>query len=611
MTPKVQDQGHRAADKELAKLMKRLQRSYRQASLNLQEKINAYMERFEKEDAAMRALYDSGKLSHEDYMSWRCKKIAGTKQWKRMREQLVTDLVNADKIAAKMIRDALPEIYAENHNYGTYEIERDLQMSTSYTLYNRDAVKRLLREDPDLLPQPSVNVRKDERWNRQHIQSAVLQGILTGESMQKIAGRMQDVAEMDARAAMRNARTAVTGAENAGKLDSMRRAISLGVQLQKLWLATRDSRTRDSHVIMDGEQVDVEEKFSNGCMYPGDPDGAPAEVYNCRCAMRSKVAGADPYSPNLSRNQRLGGMSYEQWKEAHRVFGENPGISRENIGSYSIFKDSLLSNKIVSNPVKKLEKELTSDEIFEKLEGIDKTKGSCMSLSLAYAGNKCGFDVTDFRGGKSQKAFERFSSLESACKAANARIETYEATEELERVKNVLKLLNQDKEYILATGRHATIVRKTEEHGLQYLEMQLPKNGWKSFKTKRSNLDQTLMTRWGCRKHFQGGKVYLIELDSFEPTEEFRDIISYINTAPDKQEKRLIFDMSTRYYKNKKTDKIWWIRDPDICGVWEFTFDKKVIFNMFQDYPEKLTKEQKEIFDKENPFWAENLEGKK
>ncbi len=69
--------------------------------------------------------------------------------------------------------------------------------------------------------------------------------------------------------------------------------------------------------------------------------------------------------------------------------------------------------------------------------------------------------------------------------------------------------------------------------------------------------------------------------------------------------------MSTRYYKNKKTDKIWWIRDPDICGVWEFTFDKKVIFNMFQDYPEKLTKEQKEIFDKENPFWAENLVGKK
>ncbi len=114
---------------------------------------------------------------------------------------------------------------------------------------------------------------------------------------------------------LRNARTAVTGAENAGKLDSMRRAQGLGVELKKLWLATRDSRTRDSHVMMDGEMVEVDEPFSNGCMYPGDPDGVPAEVYNCRCAMRSKVAGADPYSPDLSRNERLGGMSYDEWKQ--------------------------------------------------------------------------------------------------------------------------------------------------------------------------------------------------------------------------------------------------------------------------------------------------------
>lgn len=537
MTPRVPDYGHRYADKKLAALIRRLHLSYRQARISLQEKIDAYLARFEKEDARMRALYDSGELKHEDYMAWRYRRIAGTQQWQAMLDQLTTDLVNADKAAASMIRDALPEVYAENHNYGTYEIEHDLQMSTSYTLYNRDAVKRLLTDDPDLLPAPSVDIPKDERWNRQHLQSSVLQGILTGESMKDIAKRFENAVGMDERSAMRNARTAVTGAENAGKLDSMRRAQGLGVQLKKLWLATRDSRTRDSHVMMDGEMAEVNEKFSNGCMYPGDPKGAPSEVYNCRCAMRSKVAGADPYSPDPSRNERLGGMSYDEWKEAHRVFGENPGISRENIGFFNVFKDSLLSNKIISNPVEKLEKELTSDEIFEKLQGIDKTKGSCMSLSLAYAGNKCGFDVTDFRGGKSQKAFERFSSLESACKAANAKIESYEATEELKRVKNVLKLLNPGKEYILAAGKHATIVRKTEENGLQYLEMQLAKNGWKSFETKRSNFDQTLITRWGCREHFKGGKVYLIELDSFEPTEEFRDIISYINTASEKQKK--------------------------------------------------------------------------
>lgn len=61
---------------------------------------------------------------------------------------------------------------------------------------------------------------------------------------------------------------------------------------------------------------------------------------------------------------------------------------------------------------------------------------------------------------------------------------------------------------------------------------------------------------------------------------------------------------SNRYFKKRKSDKIWWIAG-DQEGEMEFTFDKKQIFNLFADYPWKLTAEQKEIFDKENPFWAD------
>lgn len=60
-----------------------------------------------------------------------------------------------------------------------------------------------------------------------------------------------------------------------------------------------------------------------------------------------------------------------------------------------------------------------------------------------------------------------------------------------------------------------------------------------------------------------------------------------------------------KFYKNNRGDKIWWIDNSDTVGEWLFTFDKKTIFNMFQDYPHELTPEQKEIFDKENPYWAE------
>ena len=60
-----------------------------------------------------------------------------------------------------------------------------------------------------------------------------------------------------------------------------------------------------------------------------------------------------------------------------------------------------------------------------------------------------------------------------------------------------------------------------------------------------------------------------------------------------------------KFYKKSKSDAIWWVDNPDVIGEWLFSFDKKQIFNLFQDYPSKLTKEQKKIFDEENPEWAE------
>ena len=63
--------------------------------------------------------------------------------------------------------------------------------------------------------------------------------------------------------------------------------------------------------------------------------------------------------------------------------------------------------------------------------------------------------------------------------------------------------------------------------------------------------------------------------------------------------------MSNNFVKNERSDKIWWVDNPDTVGVFLFSFDKKKVFNLFEDYPDKLTPEQKALFDKENPFWAD------
>lgn len=58
------------------------------------------------------------------------------------------------------------------------------------------------------------------------------------------------------------------------------------------------------------------------------------------------------------------------------------------------------------------------------------------------------------------------------------------------------------------------------------------------------------------------------------------------------------------FIRHKETDNIFWVDGGNI-GEHLFTFDKKRIFNLFRDYPHELNAQQKETFDKENPYWVD------
>ena len=68
---------------------------------------------------------------------------------------------------------------------------------------------------------------------------------------------------------------------------------------------------------------------------------------------------------------------------------------------------------------------------------------------------------------------------------------------------------------------------------------------------------------------------------------------------------------SNKLFKNNPSDQIWWVDTTERDGGFVFTFDKKTFFNLFADYPHKLTAEQKAIFDKENPYWKEIFSDRK
>lgn len=313
------DKKSKTADAALARLEKKIHKVYDVASKEVQAKLDDYMRRFKIKDEIKRKALKKGLITEAEYKQWRTGQIMIGKRWEEMQTVLAQDLTNANRIAASMINGHTPDAYAIGSNYATFEVEAGSMLNTSFTLYDRHTVERLVKENPKLLPKARVDIPKDLRWNKQKLNSAITQGVLQGEDLNKVSRRLRSVTDMDRSSAIRNARTMMTSAENGGRFNSYLRAEDLGINIEKQWLATLDGRTRHSHAAQDGEHVPIKEEFSNGLMYPADPDGDPREVYNCRCTMVAVVGETDPsVSPSdVYRDSRLGDMDYEDWIEEH------------------------------------------------------------------------------------------------------------------------------------------------------------------------------------------------------------------------------------------------------------------------------------------------------
>ena len=357
------DYGHKYADDELKALEKRISKEYAQAEKEVAEKLDSYLSKFAVKDKIKSNQVKKGELTETEYTKWRVGQIAIGKRWEEMRQTLAEDFHNTNNIAKEMVKEHSYEIYALNHNYGTYEVENGLGVDTSYTLYDRATVERLVRDDPDMLPPPGKKVAErikaglDVRWNNQQIQSVMMQGILQGMSIPELAKRLAEtVGDRNMTSAIRNARTMTTGAQNAGRVDSYKRAKDMGIEMKQMWIATLDGRTRDSHRHLDGEMVEVGETFSNGCRFPGDPQGRPEEIYNCRCTLIAKFKDVQYTFAERGTDK----ASYEEWEQGKEK--ENNNTFASNIE----YSDTLMQSKydeqrkIINNLVNEYDTRLKS-----------------------------------------------------------------------------------------------------------------------------------------------------------------------------------------------------------------------------------------------------------
>lgn len=328
------DLAHELTDRELTALEEKIAAAYERAGESVKKRAEEYLKEIKPEaDRLLKAMTDAAdekayKAAKRKYQQFLRDQTIASKRFSDLQSKLVAELTKFNQQAATEIAQRMNGVFSLNHNFAAYTLEHDLGLNLQFTLYDERAVERLLRDQPKLLPKPKIDVALDKRWNQQKISGEIAQAILTGDPIERIADRLQTVTDMNRNSAIRNARTAITSAENAGRIESYHYAESIGITLQKEWLATLDDRTRDEHRALDGQRVGVDEPFEvdgEEIMYPGDPNAEGYLVYGCRCSLVSSVEGVKDLDPVYRRDNISGEliekMNYREWEAARRGEG--------------------------------------------------------------------------------------------------------------------------------------------------------------------------------------------------------------------------------------------------------------------------------------------------
>lgn len=332
------DPGANAADAAVSKVEKQVSGVYKQAQKEMEGQLKELEKNYgpllsEKHKALMK-----GEITQDEYNAWIKNYMAKEDALKAKIDQVATTATHANEKAMAIVNGETMNVFAENANYQAYQITQDAGMDLSFAVYDERSVERLIKDRPELLPRKVVNGAKDKAWNKTKIANAVTQSIIQGESIPDLAKRIaKDTASENGAQMVKYARTAMTSAQNGGRMESLHRAEAMGIKVKKRWLATLDSRTRDAHAELDGQVVGVDEPFKVifqaskkdvphevEIMFPGDPScSEPGMLYNCRCTLVYEYEDypADPTESERRDNETgevITDMSYKEWKTAKK-----------------------------------------------------------------------------------------------------------------------------------------------------------------------------------------------------------------------------------------------------------------------------------------------------
>lgn len=318
---------------------KQIKNIYYQAQTELELELQEYLDQFFESDTAKQnelndtyKKYRNGIIAYvvyktlkTNYEKWRINQIMTGVKWENIKGTLANSLLSASLLAENEINSHIFNSYYLNYNQIIYQFEKGALLAPLIPIYSKKSLKKLLKKNSSLLPQYNINKSDSIEWNKKKITSAIMQGILKGESIPKIAKRIRKVANMNYNASIRNARTASGAAANKARLDSFNAIQKKGFTVKKRWISMVDNKTRHEHRLLMGQTINLNESFKiNGyeIKYPCDPEAAPEMIYNCRCSLVGIIEGYENVinAYQYNTNPNLNGMTLEEWQNSKSIY---------------------------------------------------------------------------------------------------------------------------------------------------------------------------------------------------------------------------------------------------------------------------------------------------
>ena len=232
-------------------------------------------------------------------------------------KQIMLNINLTNEIAVKMINDDMIGVYWFNYAYLGYTIENELNARIGFQVFNQNVIKKILQDNLNPFTLLAIDNLKDKSNVYMQLKRELGAGLLQGESIFYLSKRIEKVLNVSHNSSVTMAITETTRIQNSARMDSFEFAETKGIKVKKEWISTIDKRTRKSHRRLMGEVRELDQKFSNGLMYPGDPNGKAEEVIKCRCTMVSKLVDIEETKKELDIDKNIAKLSFEEWGEKY------------------------------------------------------------------------------------------------------------------------------------------------------------------------------------------------------------------------------------------------------------------------------------------------------